>query len=229
MYYQSTFFPFVADLESQWKMIRGELGRYLTGRSEQVYTPYPSTIPYTKEWKLLGIYQSEAGSSGIPKVDEQMAENVRYFPRTGALLKRIPGLLHAGFSKITPGTHIRPHQENYGNKLRCHLGLKVPGNDSCGFMVAGKIKSWREGKCLLFDGNSFHEAWNYGDTNRIVLLIDFDRDIALHSGGATTSQDPSGQRYIEPYSLKERLAGQLMRIRARHHRSRLRAARKKNK
>lgn len=201
---------------------------YLSWQCEQAaYTPYPKTTPYTNGWKLLCIYQTEAGSNGIPQIDKQMSDNIRYFPRTVEFMKEIPGLLHAGFSKITPRTHIRPHKENYGNMLRCHLGIKVPGIDTCGFMVAGKIKPWREGECLLFDGNSFHEAWNCSDTSRIVLLIDFDRDAAIQAGRVTNNQSLKDSDFVEPYSLKEQLAGQLMRIRARHHRRKLKGARKK--
>ncbi len=225
MYYRSRLFPFLSDIENQWQLIRDELDQYLAKQTEQAYTPYPITIPYSNEWKLLGIYQSQSNSSGIPNLDEQMARNLAFFPKTGALVKAIPGIIHAGFSKITPGTHIRPHKENYGNKLRCHLGIKVPDESDCAFMVAGKTKHWHEGDCLVFDGNSFHEAWNYTNTSRIVLLIDLDRDAAIE---ASSQYGNVNQQFIEPYSSRDRLNGYLMRIRSRYHRSKMRRARKKN-
>ncbi len=225
MYYRSDCFNFNQQLESQWQVIRDELDHFLAEQGEDSYADYPTTIPYSNKWKLLGIFSSEKGSSGIPDVDEQMKRNSIHFPKTVELVKQIPGILHAGFSKIVPGTVIRPHKENYGKVLRCHLGLKVV-EQTCGFMVAGKTKYWREGKCLYFDGNAYHEAWNRGDEERIVLLIDFDRDVALQASGRLTDSDPEGLECIEPYSLSDRISGVWQKVRSRHHRSKLRAARK---
>jgi len=77
----------------------------------------------------------------------------------------------AGFSSLKPGTHIVPHVGYSNGVLRCHLGLFVA--DGCALRVKTQTRSWQEGKCLIFDDTVEHEAWNYSDANRIVLLIDF--------------------------------------------------------
>jgi beta-hydroxylase len=39
--------------------------------------------------------------------------------------------------------------------------------------VGDQVQDWQEGKCLVFDDTTEHEAWNRGDRTRVVLLIDF--------------------------------------------------------
>jgi beta-hydroxylase len=39
--------------------------------------------------------------------------------------------------------------------------------------VANEVRLWKEGKCLVFDDTSEHEAWNLSDRHRDVLLLDF--------------------------------------------------------
>ncbi len=36
-----------------------------------------------------------------------------------------------------------------------------------------ETRTWPAGKCLIFDDPIEHEAWNHGDRNRIILLLDF--------------------------------------------------------
>jgi aspartate beta-hydroxylase len=80
------------------------------------------------------------------------------------------GLLYV--SKLSPGSHIKPHRGPVNLRLRCHLGIKVPDGD-CGLKVGGETRRWREGKCIVFDDSLEHEAWNYTTDPRIVLIIDF--------------------------------------------------------
>lgn len=54
-----------------------------------------------------------------------------------------------------------------------HLGLIVPSD--CCLRVGDAVKSWKEGKCLIFDDTVEHEAWNNSKEDRIILLLDFAR------------------------------------------------------
>lgn len=80
------------------------------------------------------------------------------------------GLLYV--SKLSPGTHIRPHRGPTNVRLRCHLGVRIPEGD-CGLRVGGETRRWRQGECLVFDDSLEHEAWNHTGEPRIVLIIDF--------------------------------------------------------
>ncbi len=157
MFYESSLFNFVAELEANWQLIRQEL----TQLHEQDFIPWPEKYLYGKGWDAFGLY-----AFGI-----KLGKNCKLCPETTRLVKQIPGLVTAGFSSLTPGTHIAPHTGYDDGLLRCHLGLTVP--DNCGIRVGEETRTWQEGKCLVFDDTVEHEAWNRGDRTRVVLLLDF--------------------------------------------------------
>ena len=100
-------------------------------------------------------------------------------PVTAAVLSRIPEaveLAMAGggesiFSVLKPGTHLRAHCGSTNARLTCHLGVVVPGGSRirCG----DEWREWEEGKCLVFDDSWEHEVTHDGDSQRVVLLINF--------------------------------------------------------
>jgi aspartyl/asparaginyl beta-hydroxylase (cupin superfamily) len=93
-------------------------------------------------------------------------------PRTAALLlTHVPGLTTAGFSRLAPGTHIKPHVGWVETVYRLHMGLVVPPD--CALRVGAETRRWREGECLIFDDTVEHEAWNRSCEPRVVLLLDF--------------------------------------------------------
>ncbi len=55
-------------------------------------------------------------------------------------------------------------------RLVCHLPLIVP--PGCGFRVGGETRLWEEGQLLIFDDTIEHEAWNEGQSERVVLIFD---------------------------------------------------------
>jgi beta-hydroxylase len=52
--------------------------------------------------------------------------------------------------------------------------------------VGSETKTWQEGKCIVFDDTTEHEAWNKGDKTRVVLLLDF----KPNTGNAEVSEQP---------------------------------------
>ena len=101
-------------------------------------------------------------------------------------MEQIPGLTTAGFSALAPDTYIKPHVGYTGEVLRCHLGLITPKRSSnglsrehpmplinCGMRVGDIMYTWSPGKAFVFDDTEEHEAFNYGDRTRFILLIDF--------------------------------------------------------
>jgi hypothetical protein len=74
------------------------------------------------------------------------------------------------FSRLKPGTHIRPHHGVFNTRLICHLPLIVP--DGCGIRVGADTREWREGELIIFDDSVEHEAWNRGSSDRVVLLFE---------------------------------------------------------
>ena len=93
-----------------------------------------------------------------------------------ALLCAKNGVGESLFSRLTPGSKLRPHCGSTNTRLTCHLGLRVPAG--CTLMVGGVSRGWEEGRCVVFDDSFEHEVSHHGpvgDTSvdRVVLLVNF--------------------------------------------------------
>ena len=176
----SALFPWVAELEANWREIRGELDQVLQQRERiprfQDVSSEQERISPDDKWRtyvLRGFgYSSEA--------------NCRQCPKTAALLDRIPRLQTAFFSILAPGKHVPRHRGITKIFVRCHLGLVVPKErEKCVMEVGGVPCVWQEGRAIVFDDTYPHEVHNDTDEERVVLLFDFDRPMrpmgrALH-------------------------------------------------
>lgn len=74
------------------------------------------------------------------------------------------------FSRLKPGTHIKPHHGMLNTRLICHLPLIIP--EGCGIRVGATTREWETGKLLIFDDSFEHEAWNRGVADRTILLFE---------------------------------------------------------
>lgn len=103
-------------------------------------------------------------------------ENAARCPATMAALATAPIPVIAGrspmaiFSRLEPGTHIRPHHGMLNTRLICHVPLIAP--EGCALRVGAETRTWREGEALVFDDSIEHEAWNRGTRTRVVLLFE---------------------------------------------------------
>lgn len=150
-------FEFVTYLESNWTRIRDE---YLK-LPEDVFEPWVQREMYGEGWSVYGFYA----------FGERIEPALAACPQTALYLSQIPGLTTAGFSRMASQTQIKPHVGWVKSVYRLHLGLVVP--ESCGLRVGKEVRSWVEGKCLIFDDTVEHEAWNHSNQSRVVLLLDF--------------------------------------------------------
>lgn len=157
MFHNPADFEFVSALEANWLTIKKEIELV----NQRDFIEWPEKHLYGKGWDVFGLY-----AFGL-----KLGKNCNLCPETTKLVEAIPGMVTAGFSSLVPGTHIAPHTGYPDGVLRCHLGLI--GCDSCALRVGDRTESWTEGKCLVFDDTTEHEAWNRGDRTRIVLLLDF--------------------------------------------------------
>jgi aspartyl/asparaginyl beta-hydroxylase (cupin superfamily) len=151
-------FPFLADVRRAWPAIRAEC----TALADDAFEPWVQREIYGEGWN---IYTLVAFGT---RIEEALAA----CPNTAAALARIPGLTTAAFSRMVPGTHIRPHEGWVTTVYRAHLGLVVPEGE-CALRVGSQTRTWHEGGTLVFDDTTEHEAWNYAASARIVLLFDF--------------------------------------------------------
>ena len=170
--YDNADFPWVAEIEAHWQLIRHELDRVLLRIDElpdiQELAPDAVSITWDSGWKsfLLVAY-------GI-----RSKRNIEFCPETWRMVQKIPGLKTAMFSIFRPGKRLPPHRGPYNGVLRLHLGLLVPDhNGNLGIRVGTEVHGWKEGRVLIFDDAYEHEAWNETDRPRVVLFVDFEKPL----------------------------------------------------
>ncbi|SEP81484.1 beta-hydroxylase [Faunimonas pinastri] len=167
--YDNRVFPWAAEVEKEWHLIRAELDRVMVRKSElpgfHEISSEVRSISDDANWKtfLLCAY-------GI-KSDEA----IRSCPETWRIMQKVPGLKTAMFSIFEPGKHLPPHRGPYNGVLRLHVGLIVPeaAPDQLAIRVGDQVCHWQEGKALIFDDAFEHEAWNHTNQTRVVLFVDF--------------------------------------------------------
>ena len=156
-------FSFVPPLEAAFD----ELLRELDDLGDAAFRPSPDSLTRaTNGYDERGwLYYDLVGGPDA-------AANSAHCPVASRVCAAVPGLVNAGFSLLRPGTHLYPHRGELAGVLRCHLALLVPTGDA-GLGLGTNRKRWEAGRCLVFDDTHEHEAWNHGDTDRVVLLLTF--------------------------------------------------------
>lgn len=161
MYLDAAKYPCTRILEDNWEAI---LAEYQAISAEPEMLHWPERKLYDGAWDTFGLYA----------FGKRQHKNCELCPVTTRVLEQIPGMVMAGFSRLAPGTHIKPHV-GYGGwaqyVLRVHLGLIVP--EGAVMRVGPETRAWRNGKVTVFCDATEHEVWNRGDTERVVLLLDF--------------------------------------------------------
>jgi aspartyl/asparaginyl beta-hydroxylase (cupin superfamily) len=170
--YDNRLFPWVVDIEKNWRLVRSELDRILLRRGElpNVQDITVDALSITKDagWKIFLL--TAYGIKSEP--------NIALCPETWRLVQQIPGLRTAMFSIFQPGKRLPPHRGPYNGVLRLHLGLLVPEhNGNLGIRIGSDSRSWNEGSVLIFDDAYEHEAWNETGKPRVVLFVDFEKPL----------------------------------------------------
>ena len=165
-------FPWVRELEHEWRAIRAELDAVLERRSDlpgfQDIVPEVGVISHDRGWKTFLL-------CGLGVVSNP---NVARCPHTWRIVQRIPGVSMAMFSIFEPRKRLPPHRGPYNGVLRLHLGLIVPkAADAVAIRVGTTVRHWEEGVALVLDDSIEHEAWNETDEVRVVLFVDFERPL----------------------------------------------------
>lgn len=170
--YDKATFPWVAELEKDWKKIRAELDQVMLRRDDlpnfHDIMDEVRTITTDNLWKTYFL-------AGYGLESEQ---NSKRCPETTELLKKIPGMKTAFFSILAPKKHIPAHRGPYNGVLRYHMGLIVPEpKERCRIRIEDQITHWDEGDSIIFDDTFEHEVWNDTDGFRAVLFVDFVRPV----------------------------------------------------
>jgi beta-hydroxylase len=170
-FFETNAFPFVAVLERNWTLIRGEVARLMMRKDLAAFQEEDGdalTVAQDRGWRTAPLLTYGFRSEAL----------IAQCPETWRLLQGVPELVGAMFSVLQPGRVLPPHRGPYNGLLRLHLGLIVPDEpDKVGIRVVDKIRPWEEGQALIFDDTLEHEAWNDSDQTRVVLLVDFARPL----------------------------------------------------
>jgi aspartyl/asparaginyl beta-hydroxylase (cupin superfamily) len=156
-------FSFTARLEAVWRDVRREADAL---RPEDWF-PWYEPGAYSGDWSVCGVHAGEHSEAGRLSPDV-----VRRCPLTTSLVRAVPGLRIAAFSRLGPGAMIHPHRDVGPRGLRCHLGLRVPAG--CTFRVGDTTVTWQEGRCVVFETDALHAAWNTSSEARVLLLVEVD-------------------------------------------------------
>lgn len=162
--YDPREFPWAAYVESHWEVIRDELLCVLK-QDENYLDPYADLSLTNKKdvWKTTGLIYWTLKS---PK-------NIRNFPKTWEIMRKVPNLTACSFNKLEPQSTIKAHVGDTNAMYRCHMGLVIPAPaPKCGLRVGKEIMCWQEGKVLMFNDAYEHMAWNNTDSERYIISFD---------------------------------------------------------
>jgi hypothetical protein len=142
-------------------------------RREQGWLPYrgwsenelahASDVTEGSAWHAFFFYHPLKGRFGA---------NHARCPVTSQVLEALPGLCRREivlFSALAPGSIIPPHQGPFNGRLRVHLALT--GTKGCYLRVGTQIRTWEDGKVLVFDDSFEHQVCHTGSELRVVLLM----------------------------------------------------------
>jgi hypothetical protein len=98
-------------------------------------------------------------------------------PLTTAVVHSLPTVYNYGFvffSRLKPGTHIKPHTGSTNLRIRLHLGLVIPSEPdyTATIRVGTEQQAWVQDDVLVFDDAFEHEVVYEGETERAVFIID---------------------------------------------------------
>jgi len=166
-FFENDRFPWIAEVEANWRTIRAELEKVLEDREAlpnfQDISKDQIEITDDDDWKTFFLY----GFGFKAKLGAEMC------PQTAALMEQIPGMKTAMYSILSPRKHILDHRGPYKGVLRYHLGLIVPQEkEACRIRVGEDVRHWAEGESMIFDDTYNHEVWNDTDETRVVLFVD---------------------------------------------------------
>jgi aspartyl/asparaginyl beta-hydroxylase (cupin superfamily) len=112
-------------------------------------------------WKLYGL----------KLYGDNIEDNVINCPKTMEILNKSSNIINAGFSCLEPNVQTILHRDFNHDIWRCHIPIYIPKGNA-GIYMNDEIKMWDMNNYFIFDDTYDHQAWNYTDENRIVLILD---------------------------------------------------------
>lgn len=121
-------------------------------------------------------------------------------PHTAAVLRQIPDIRTALFSRLGPNTRVASHRgwaDLANHVLRTHCCLHIPAGDACGLIVDEEERRHDQGNILVFDDSKYHRAYNRTGEDRVVLIVDILRPSHIPLGSATGAHTEELDKFID--------------------------------
>lgn len=168
---------FTAEFEEKFPLIKAELFDYLKEHNPEAYFN-ASMVNKKSIWKTISL----------KSWDIVFHKRQKAFPVTSALIQKYPEITSLSFNELEAGGEILPHCGDTNGIYRCHFGIEVPASlPACGFRVRDELRSWEEGKWLIFMDAYNHEAYNKSDKRRIIIVMDVIREEFMNQRNQITS------------------------------------------
>jgi SAM-dependent methyltransferase len=197
-------FPQLQVLENNYHVILEEMQAVQQGAS----WPFWPEKHYTEEdseWRVFPFCYTFPAYDASKTV--WVPPTCELCPRTVEILRGIPGIRTALFSKLGPNTTLTAHRgwaDLSNDILRCHLPLVVPrmsnGEQCCAMVVGGESLYHEEGQVFVFDDSKLHYAFNHhNEKTRIVLIVDLYRPDHLPRGRARGGHSDELDEFIDKF------------------------------
>lgn len=148
--------------------------------SQDDWIPHFNTRYYEGEWSAVAL-RSVGGVSGQiypdPTAQDKFADTVvleRCANIRAVLAQFQCPLQSVRLLRLRPGSVIREHKDfNLGyedGEIRIHIPVQT--NEGVGFFLNGERLLMNEGECWYINFNLPHRVENFGETDRIHLVVD---------------------------------------------------------
>jgi len=172
--------------------------------SNNYWIPWPEKNLYDNKrykWDVIPLLYTFP-SCDVSK-QKWIQKNCDLFPNTVNLLKNIPNIRTALFSKMGSQTVIDPHTgwgelSNY--VLRCHIPIYIPKENTCGLTVSNILKYHSSKEIMCFDDSKIHSAFNFSNSERIVLIIDLLRPNGIEMGDSSFGKTQELNNFMEIFN-----------------------------
>jgi len=185
--------PWLRIVQSRWSLIRDELGgtpSWIDWGSDQ-RDPSGHCRFLDGQWTVFPVYVGRYDGPGLAmghpelegQAEELWASLPRLFPATTELLRPLPHVNYAAFTRLHAGSRLAPHRHRNPHSLILHLGLVIPPGETCGLRVADRVHVWKApGDAVVFNDNLDHSAWNDSAGDRVLFYLDFEPPPELRPG-----------------------------------------------
>jgi len=133
-------------------------------------------LKYNKDW--IRSWDPSKKWFNFPLIyrDKVIGLAKKLCPNTIKILKKIGSINIAGFSLLLPGCKLIPHCDSTGPSYNSMaLNMMLDGKKSNLIVEYLKKNKYihKNGKLVIFNSENIHYAENNGNTNRVILYIDF--------------------------------------------------------